>query len=252
VDSSSDQSADQTISELWTSAQAAEYWGVTENRARAILSSRGIKRVSGYPAKAIRAVELRQGARSDLEPVSDLKATREMTETQPQWAPGARDAHTWIYPWSAETVRDLLHEADSAGWLSYVIDSDRRGKQLRGQDERVSAAIVEEGPAVEALLAKLDGEATTCWPEGHPCQPVLLVVGESAVSARDTRLLTIARLGGDIHRGVDIHLAVDRAVIKLLTQAVPRRGDMGPVLGRQFCDNIGGHRRGPSRDGVGE
>ncbi|MGC5263926.1 hypothetical protein ACPXCO_23195 [Streptomyces cyaneofuscatus] len=52
--------------ELWTVAEAATYWGVTESRARAILAKRGIKRVSGYPADRIQAVELRQGARTDL------------------------------------------------------------------------------------------------------------------------------------------------------------------------------------------
>jgi len=51
---------------LWTVAQAAVYWGVTESRARAILANRGIKRVSGYPADQVQAVELRQGARTDL------------------------------------------------------------------------------------------------------------------------------------------------------------------------------------------
>lgn len=52
--------------ELWTPDQAAEYWGVSPSRARAILASRGIKRVSGYPAAKIKQVVLRQGARTDL------------------------------------------------------------------------------------------------------------------------------------------------------------------------------------------
>jgi hypothetical protein len=42
------------------------YWGVSVSRARAILASRKIKRVSGYPADKITAVKLRQGARTDL------------------------------------------------------------------------------------------------------------------------------------------------------------------------------------------
>ncbi len=54
------------IPELWSVAQTAAHWGVTESRARAILASRGIKRVSGYPADKIKAVTLRQGARTDL------------------------------------------------------------------------------------------------------------------------------------------------------------------------------------------
>ncbi len=52
--------------ELWTADQAAHYWGVTAARARGILSSRGIKRISGYPADGIRAVRRHQGERTDL------------------------------------------------------------------------------------------------------------------------------------------------------------------------------------------
>lgn len=52
--------------ELWTPAEAAQHWGVTPARARGILSNRGIARVSGYPADAIRAVRRRQGSRTDL------------------------------------------------------------------------------------------------------------------------------------------------------------------------------------------
>ena len=54
------------MSELWSAEQAAEYWRVSVSRARAILASRHIKRVSGYPASQVRAVRLRQGARTDL------------------------------------------------------------------------------------------------------------------------------------------------------------------------------------------
>jgi hypothetical protein len=54
------------LTELWTVEQAAAHWQVSLSRARAILAARRIKRVSGYPADEIRAVELRQGARTDL------------------------------------------------------------------------------------------------------------------------------------------------------------------------------------------
>lgn len=54
--------------ELWSSARAAEHWGVTPARARALLSERRIPRISGYPTRDILAVRRRQGARSDLTP----------------------------------------------------------------------------------------------------------------------------------------------------------------------------------------
>ncbi|MBL7659884.1 hypothetical protein INQ28_26735, partial [Escherichia coli] len=52
--------------------RAARHWGVSASRARAILSSRHIHRVSGYPAQAIKAVTLRQGARTDLKTANHL------------------------------------------------------------------------------------------------------------------------------------------------------------------------------------
>jgi hypothetical protein len=62
--------------ELWTDKRAAQHWGVTPSRARAILSTRRIRRVTGYPADQVRAVTRRQGARTDLahvcEPVNAL------------------------------------------------------------------------------------------------------------------------------------------------------------------------------------
>lgn len=63
--------------ELWTVQQAAEYWNVTPSRARAILSSRGITRVAGYPAAQVKRVILRQGHRTDLEPPVPDSATSE-------------------------------------------------------------------------------------------------------------------------------------------------------------------------------
>jgi hypothetical protein len=51
---------------LWTVGQAARHWNVSPSRARAILASRHIRRVSGYPADQVKTVRLRQGARTDL------------------------------------------------------------------------------------------------------------------------------------------------------------------------------------------
>ncbi|MCT7372634.1 hypothetical protein [Mycolicibacterium llatzerense] len=54
------------MTQLWTVDQAADYWGVTAARARGILSSRHIERVSGYPQADVLSVTLRRGARNDL------------------------------------------------------------------------------------------------------------------------------------------------------------------------------------------
>jgi hypothetical protein len=61
---------------LWTVNQAAQHWDVSTSRARAILASRHIRRVSGYPADQVRAVQLRQGARTDLLRSLDLDEQR--------------------------------------------------------------------------------------------------------------------------------------------------------------------------------
>ena len=51
---------------LWTVEQAAQHWNVSLSRARAILASRHIRRVSGYPPDQVKAVRLHQRARTDL------------------------------------------------------------------------------------------------------------------------------------------------------------------------------------------
>ncbi|MBE5477849.1 hypothetical protein E3G68_005182 [Mycobacteroides abscessus] len=66
--------------ELWTDAQAAQHWGVTRSRARTILSSRKIRRITGYPASEIRAVIRRQGARADLTTTGGADAALTLTD----------------------------------------------------------------------------------------------------------------------------------------------------------------------------
>ncbi len=53
-------------SELWHIEKVAEFLGCSQSRARAIMSRRGIPRISGYPAEQVRQVQRRQGARTDL------------------------------------------------------------------------------------------------------------------------------------------------------------------------------------------
>ena len=76
------------VGPLWTIDQAAQYWGVSAARARSILSSRGIERVTGYPRAAILSVTLRRGARTDLMPaaraltLADIAASIASTESE--------------------------------------------------------------------------------------------------------------------------------------------------------------------------
>jgi hypothetical protein len=53
--------------QLWSITQVAEYFGVSESRARHIVADNGVERVAGYPATLIRAIKRPgQGARTDL------------------------------------------------------------------------------------------------------------------------------------------------------------------------------------------
>lgn len=69
------------VGPLWTIDQAAQYWGVSAARARSILSSRGIERVTGYPRAAILSVTLRRGARTDLMPAARALTLAEIAES---------------------------------------------------------------------------------------------------------------------------------------------------------------------------
>lgn len=63
------------MTELWTVAQVAAYFGVSASRARHLLADNGIERTCGYPAAAVCAIKRPgQGTRTDLEkPANDLK-----------------------------------------------------------------------------------------------------------------------------------------------------------------------------------
>lgn len=94
--------------ELWSSERAAEHFGVTPGRARSLLTSRGIHRVSGYPAAAVRAVRLRQGNRTDLHPI-DLDTALSIDDTAAAIAAAAPEADR------LRVFFEFLRGADAAG-----------------------------------------------------------------------------------------------------------------------------------------
>lgn len=56
------------VSELWSVAQVAKHFGVSESYARDLLSEYGIERVTGYPAEEVRAISRPgRGRRTDLQ-----------------------------------------------------------------------------------------------------------------------------------------------------------------------------------------
>lgn len=128
---------------LWTVEQAAQHWGVSEARARGILSSRHIERVTGYPRAEVLSVALRRGARTDL-----------------------------AAPTYALTLADTAHsiaqaESDRIRWRMFL--EFRRGAAESG---RAALPLIEDEPATtgdlryDALLAAAaeDVAARYCTP----------------------------------------------------------------------------------------
>lgn len=63
--------------ELWSIDEVAKYLGCSASRARALLASRAIPRISGYPADQVRQIQRRQGYRTDLTPPPELGTIQE-------------------------------------------------------------------------------------------------------------------------------------------------------------------------------
>ncbi|MBN7438537.1 hypothetical protein IUS38_23410 [Mycobacteroides abscessus subsp. abscessus] len=140
--------------ELWSDERAAEHFGVSAGRARSLLNSRGIHRVSGYPASAVRAVQLRQGHRTDLHPV-DLDTALSIDDT----AAAIADA-----PTEADRLRvffEFLRGADAAGPAAILLVTPEPSSTGDARFDALLAA------AAEYLAARygLAGPLWTAMPE---------------------------------------------------------------------------------------
>lgn len=96
--------------DLMSVDEAAEYMGVSQSRARAILADRGIQRVSGYPADEVRAIVRRQGARNDLPKTDDIVVLVFSGEPSRTWEPIETDKIPAGTPLS-----DVIIEAHNIG-----------------------------------------------------------------------------------------------------------------------------------------
>lgn len=145
--------------ELWTADEAAAHWDVTPARARGILSSRHIQRISGYPANAIRAVQRHQGARTDRTPASSELTLRDTSEA--------------IREHSTEPARmriffEFMRGADEAGIAALPLITDeppftgdtRYDALLAAAAEHISARY---GLAAPLWTATVDRFLSTAW-----------------------------------------------------------------------------------------
>ncbi|SKY99156.1 Nucleotidyl transferase of uncharacterised function (DUF2204) [Mycobacteroides abscessus subsp. bolletii] len=140
--------------EFWTSERAAEHFGITAGRARSLLNSRGIHRISGYPAAAVRAVALHQGQRTDLRPV-DSETALSLDDTAAAIISAGAEA---------ERLRmffEFLRGSDAAGPAAVLLVSQE--PRLTG-DRRFDALLA---AAAERLCARYDqpGPLWTAMPE---------------------------------------------------------------------------------------
>lgn len=133
--------------ELWTDTEIAEQWGITPGRARMLMSTRNIGRISGYPAAQVKAVQRRRGARTDLAgPVNAL------TLAQTAAAIAVTPAQSVRLRTFFEFMRGA-HES-GAGALALVdAEPDRTG------DERFDALLA---AAAEFFCARF-GEPGPLW-----------------------------------------------------------------------------------------
>lgn len=135
--------------ELWTAEQAAKHWNVTPARARGILSSRRIQRISGYPANAIRAVQRRQGARTDRHNPTTTSSALSLRDT----ANAIRD-----HPKAATRMRlffEFIRGADEAGVAALTLIADEPPFTGDPRYDALLAAAAEHLTARHGLPAPL-------------------------------------------------------------------------------------------------
>lgn len=165
--------------ELWSGERAAEYFGVEPGRARALLNSRGIHRLSGYPAAAVRAVQLRQGHRTDLHPV-DLDTALSIDDTAVAIAAAAGQAAR------LRVFFEFLRGADAAGPAAVLLVSqepratgDRRfDALLAAVAERLCARHGVPGPLWTAMPERFLPRAW--WVSDLPSAKLLAIKGTPA------------------------------------------------------------------------
>ncbi|MDX1886828.1 hypothetical protein [Mycolicibacterium sp. 120270] len=134
------------MAELWTTDQAARYWGVTPARARGILSARHIHRIAGYPAEDIWAVDRHQGARTDL---TTPTAALTLATTAAALTDTADDRTRW------RLFLEFNRGADEAGRAALTLIRDEPPTTGQPRYDALLAAIAEHIAARYALPGPL-------------------------------------------------------------------------------------------------
>ncbi|WP_134080963.1 hypothetical protein [Mycobacteroides salmoniphilum] len=110
----------QSSGELWSIGEVANYLGCSESRARALLASRAIPRISGYPADQVRQIQRRQGHRTDLIAPPELGPIQEAVLRQ---LGGASSG--WILPgtWTADKVAQAIDPSPNGTGMRPLVEA---------------------------------------------------------------------------------------------------------------------------------
>lgn len=122
----------QPSGELWSIDEVANYLGCSESRARALLASRSIQRISGYPADQVRLIQRRQGHRTDLNPPPEFGPIQEAVLRQLGTACSGR-----ILPdtWTADRITQAIDPSPNGTGMRPLVDAGLIHLQNRGYAE---------------------------------------------------------------------------------------------------------------------
>lgn len=118
--------------ELWSIDEVANYLGCSASRARALLASRAISRISGYPAEQVRQIQRRQGHRTDLTPPPEFGPIQEAVLRQ---LGGVSSGRTLTDTWTADKIAQAIDPSPNGTGMRPLVDSGLTHLHNRGYAE---------------------------------------------------------------------------------------------------------------------
>lgn len=209
--------------ELWSIDEVANYLGCSASRARALLASRAIPRISGYPADQVRQIQRRQGHRTDLNPPPEFgpiqdAVLRQLGETASgRLLPGR---------WTAENIAQAIDPSPNGTGMRPLVDAGLKHLHNRGYAEpaaRDSWRLTSTGHEALSQLHTQDARK-------HNEQP-------AALSREDIdRILEMAnRIHGRVAHFIGSNYRPDartlRALLSNLSTALPPADSYPEALG---------------------
>lgn len=138
--------------ELWSIDEVANYLGCSASRARALLASRAIPRISGYPAEQVRQIQRRQGHRTDLTPPPEFGPIQEAVLRQL-----AETASGRLLPgrWTADKIAQAIDPSPNGTGMRPLVDAGLKHLHNRGYAEPAARDSWRLTPAGRVALSQL-------------------------------------------------------------------------------------------------